>query len=106
VIRVGTVKSQATAFEPKADCLVLNGQPIKESWARKRLWKLDARVWVPTAVTALLQCRLAEIAEHSDELTLPLPTPLNDAFDAVLIHCRGLGRLGAEPFSLHFSLRD
>jgi hypothetical protein len=49
---------------------------------------LSVGVYDTTAVTLLMQCRLAEIAEHFDKLTLPLPEAPSECFEEIEIVCR------------------
>jgi hypothetical protein len=80
--------------------LVLNGQLIEHSWVHQYSHTRSASVSDTTAVTLLLQCRLTEIAEHFDQLTLPLPEAPNEHFGQVEIVCRDSD--GTETLRLDF----
>jgi hypothetical protein len=79
---------------------VLSGQLIEDSRAWQHHGMLSASVYDTTAITLLTQYRLAEIAEHLDKLTLPLPETPNEYFGQVEIVCRDSD--GPETFRLDF----
>jgi hypothetical protein len=85
--------------------LVFNGQLIEDSWVHHRENRrhedmLSLTVYNTTASTLLMQCRLADIAEQFDDLTLPLPEALSEYFNKVDIVFRDHD--GTETLQLGF----
>jgi hypothetical protein len=61
---------------------------------------LSVSVHDTTAVTLLMQCRLAKIAEYFDKLTLPLPEAPSECFEEIEIVCKDYD--GSEFLRLDF----
>jgi hypothetical protein len=68
--------------------LILNGQLIKDSQAKRYFGRLSVDVYDTMAVTLLTQCRLSEIAEHFAELTLPFPEAASDCLQECKFLCK------------------